>query len=90
MSPEQQAVFWRDLRQMSGGSAAEEAAYRELAESSTGIACIEAAITMLAVFQNHDLADRLLLKCTQSADPAVQQAARTALSMVPLRSGTTR
>ena len=90
MSPEQQAVFWRDLRQMSGGSAAEEAAYRELAESSTGIACIEAAITMLAVFQNHDLADRLLSKCTQSADPAVQQAARTALSMVPLRSGTTR
>jgi len=90
MSPEQQALFWRDLRQMRGGSAAEKAVYRELAESSVGLAQIEAAITMLAVFEEQALADRLLSKAAESADPTIQQAARTALSMLPVQTLTRR
>ena len=90
MSLEQQALFWRDLRQMRGGSAAEKAVYRELAESSVGLAQIEAAITMLAVFEEQALADRLLSKAAESADPTIQQAARTALSMLPVQTLTRR
>jgi hypothetical protein len=90
MSPEQQALFWRDLRQMRGGSAAEKAVYCELAESSVGLAQIEAAITMLAVFEEHALADRLLSKAAESADPTIQQSARTALSMLSVQSVTRR
>jgi len=85
MSAEQQAIFWRDLRQSGGGSAAERAAYRELAESSGGQARIEAAITMLMVFNEQALAEKMLAQCAESSDPTVQQAARTALAMLPLQ-----
>ena len=85
MSAEQQAIFWRDTRQSGGGSAAERAAYRELAESSGGQARIEAAITMLMVFNEQALAEKMLAQCAESSDPTVQQAARTALSMLPLQ-----
>jgi len=85
MSPEQQALFWRDLRQMRGGSAEEQAVYRELAESSGGLARIESAITMLVAFEDPALADRLLSRAAESEDPTIQQAARTALAMLPAR-----
>ena len=90
MSPEQQALFWRDLRQVRGGSAAEKAVYRELAESSGGLAQIEAAITMLVAFEELELANRLLSQASESEDPTVQQAARTALAMLPVRTVTRR
>ncbi len=90
MSPEQQALFWRDLRQVRGGSAAEKAVYRELAESSGGLAQIEAAITMLVAFEELELANRLLSQASESEDPTVQQVARTALAMLPVRTVTRR
>ncbi|MFM8725489.1 MAG: hypothetical protein ACKON9_10230, partial [Planctomycetaceae bacterium] len=74
-----------DLRQSGEASAAERAAYRELAESSGGQARIEAAITMLMVFNEQALAEKMLAQCAESSDPTVQQAARTALSMLPLQ-----
>jgi len=85
MPADQQAVFWRDLRKSPAGSPAEQATYRELAESASGVARIEAAITMLMVFNEQALAEKMLAQSAESSDPTVQQSARTALSMLPLQ-----
>ena len=86
MPQTQQATFWRDLRRLPGAvSPAELAAYRELALSATDIARVEAAITMLAVYKQRELAEELLKGMNNHADPVVQQSAQTALSMLQIQ-----
>lgn len=83
MPQDQKTTFWRDLRQLPGTvSPAELAAYRELALSATDLARVEAAITMLAVYNQKDLAEELLKGMHNHPDPIVQQSAQTALSML--------
>jgi len=83
MPQDQKTMFWRDLRQLPGTvSPAELAAYRELALSATDLARVEAAITMLAVYNQRDLAEELLKGMNNHPDPVVQQSAQTALSML--------
>lgn len=86
MPQAQQATFWRDLRRLPGAvSPTELAAYRELALSATDIARVEAAITMLAVYKQRELAEELLKGMNNHADPVVQQSAQTALSMLQIQ-----
>lgn len=86
MNEEQKAVFWKDLRRVPEQvSDAELGTYRELALSTENLPRVEAAITLLAVFHEDQLAAELLKNLEKSEDPVVRQAASTAVSMLQIR-----
>lgn len=86
MNDEQKVIFWKDLRKLPGAvSDAELSAYRELARSTDGLPRVEAAMTLLAVFNEDKLAAELLSNLDKSADPVVRQSASTAESMLQIR-----
>lgn len=86
MNDAQKVIFWQDLRRIPGEvSAAELAAYRELARTTENLARVEAAITLLAVFREDKLAAELLNNLDKSSDPVVRQAASVAESMLKIR-----
>jgi hypothetical protein len=88
MSDEQKLVFWKDLRKTSGAaSAAELSTYRDIARSTENLARVEAAITLLAVLGDPELAEELLGTSCEHSDPVVRQAALTARSMLAIQQG---
>ena len=88
MSDEQKVTFWKDLRNLPGAvSEAELSVYRELARSTQNLARVEAAITLLAVFREGQLAEELLKNLEKSEDPVVRQSASTAQSMLQIQLG---
>ena len=90
MNDEQKVTFWKDLRNLPGKvSDAELSIYRELARSTQNLARVEAAITLLAVFREGQLAAELLNNLDKSEDPAVRHSASTAQSMLQIQLGST-
>lgn len=88
MSDDQKLVFWKDLRHTSGSiSAAELSTYRDIARSTENLPRVEAALTLLAVLGDADLAEELLKTCSEHSDPVVRQAALTARSMLSIQQG---
>lgn len=88
MNDEQKVTFWKDLRNLPGEvTDAELSAYRELARSTQNLARVEAAITLLAVFREGQLAAELLNNLEKSDDPVVRQSAITAQSMLQIQLG---
>jgi hypothetical protein len=86
MSDAQRVTFWNDLRKLPDSvSKSDAATYRELALSTENVARIEAALTMLAVFGDRDVAGRLLEDASKHSDPVVRQAALTAMSVMTIQ-----
>ena len=88
MSDDQRVLFWNDLRKLPGSvSQTDMATYRELAKSTQNLARIEAALAMLAVFGEREVAGQLLEDSSKHSDPVVRQAAITAMSVMTIQGG---